>query len=246
MARLEWGANPPGYFAGLDRGVLYVDNLGVAWTGLLSVDEDPGEITESDAYYDGQRYIYTATEETFSGTISAYTYPDEFAPFDANINPQVSPKRFGLCYRVTREDGYDIHILYNVAVVRPNMSYGTETETPQAQAFSWNIQCGDEVPDGWAPTAHIIVSYGPNPDAFQMVEDILYGTDDTDPRLPSPDELIELYDQFATLHIHHFSDGSYTATGPPGWVDDNGDGSFTITAPTVKIHEGGVFSVRSY
>jgi hypothetical protein len=66
------------YSLGVHNGVLYPQNSpGVAWNGLVSVVEN-GDDAPTALYIDGQKILDRSVPGSFAGTISAYTYPDEF------------------------------------------------------------------------------------------------------------------------------------------------------------------------
>src|ERR1700761_5851880 len=102
---------------GLSNGVLYPQNsLGVPWNGLISVSAK-GDGSSSSVFIDGQKVRNRISPGVFSGTISAYSYPDEFEPcigLDSGISNQ-RKQYFGLSFRTSTE----LHIVYN-AVVAPS------------------------------------------------------------------------------------------------------------------------------
>ena len=73
MARLVWdNVGERFYEAGVDRGVLYVDDVGTPWSGLVSVDETPTGGEARPFYIDGVKYLNLSAQEEFAATISAY------------------------------------------------------------------------------------------------------------------------------------------------------------------------------
>ena len=84
---------------------------------------------------------------------------------------------------------------------------------------------------------------------LSVVEDILYGTDSSDPRLPTPAELVEFFEAASILRITVHPDGSYTATAPDNRLDilevlDNG--RFRINSPSLLMFNPDRFVVHSY
>lgn len=216
MTKLAWGLVGERYFeAGVDRGVLYVDGLdGVAWNGLTSVSESTvgGETTPY--YIDGIMYLNRASSQEFEATIDAYTYPDEFAQCEGTVPvlnglfmTNQKKKSFSLAYR-TRvgndvdgiEHGYKLHLVYDATAepsARPNSTIG---ETLDADNFSWKITTKPpSLVTGYKPTSHVVIDSRETPvDLLQNIEDIIYGTVDDAPRMPSIPELIFLFNSYNT------------------------------------------------
>ena len=114
VAALVWDqSGDREYEAGVDRGVLYpfdaqssLYDKGVAWNGLVEVDEKPDGASDNPQYADNIKYISIRSAETFGGTIQAFTYPVEFGACDGTSSPhagvsvgQQPRTMFGLCYR---------------------------------------------------------------------------------------------------------------------------------------------------
>lgn len=210
MARLSWDSVGKRFYeAGVDRGVLYVGALpGVPWTGLISVAEFPSGGEPKAYYIDGMKYLNISSAEEFGATIEAFDSPSEFAQCDG-IAPiqnglfvtQQPRKSFGLSYRTkigNDVDGlkyaYKIHLVYNALAApssRANRSIGQSAE---ASTFSWSVTTLAPKITGYKPTAHLVIdSRSTSSTVLASVEDILYGTDASAPRLPTPDELIAIF-----------------------------------------------------
>lgn len=210
------------YETGLDRGVLYPQLAtngtypkGVAWNGLVSVSENPSGAESNKKYADNQVYLNLTSAEEFGCTIEAFTYPDEFAACDGSaevavgvVIGQQTRSTFGLCYRTifgndTKESdyGYKIHIVYGAKAAPTEKGYQTVNETPEAITFSWEVSTTPVNITGFKPSATMIIdSTKCDPAKLAALETILYGKDATtepvapavDPRLPLPDEIIQL------------------------------------------------------
>jgi hypothetical protein len=213
MTRLAWATVGERFFeAGVDRGVLYLDGYeGVPWNGLISVTESPtgGDVTPY--YIDGIKYFNAVAAEEFEATIEAYTYPDEFAKCDgsirisnglfANQQPKLS---FGLSYRTKigndvdgTEHAYRIHLVYNAIAAPTERAYSTISESIEPDNFSWKIVTKPPVFTGYKPNAHFMIDSREVPtDLLVEIENILYGTVGTPPRLPDVDELISLFKSY--------------------------------------------------
>jgi hypothetical protein len=209
MTKLSWGT--PGerfYETGVDRGVLFVDNNGVAWNGLVSVQEKADGGEPQPFYIDGFKYLQIASAEDFSATIQAFSAPREFGPCDGATElyagltvKQQKRKQFGFSYRnkvgndtVGSDLGYKIHIVYNALAAPSEREHKSITDSPDPVTLSWEISTNPPPATGFRPTAHFVVdtrrAYGPDVTAL---EDILYGTSSTNSRLPSVTELLAIF-----------------------------------------------------
>ena len=212
--KLEWDkSGERTYETGIDRGVLYpytdgAYGKGVAWNGLISVSESPSGAEPSPIYADNIKYLTLISAEEFAATIEAYTYPDEFAACDGSAElatgvsiGQQERKHFGLAYRSKlgndvdgESHGYKLHIIYGGMASPSEKAYQTINDSPEAITFSWEISTTPVNVTGYKPTATLIIdSTQVNATKLSALEDILYGTEDVEPRLPLPDELATLF-----------------------------------------------------
>ena len=198
------------YETGVKKGVLYVQNdsgaypKGVAWNGLTGVTESPSGAESNPIYADDMKYLNMYSAEEFGATIEAYTYPDEFAECDGSSElvkgvtvGQQKRKAFGLCYRtvlgndVTGEDyGYKLHIIYGAMASPSEKAYATVNDSPEAITFSWEVTTTPVNVANMKPTASLTIdSTKADASKLSALEAILYGSENTDPRLPLPDEI---------------------------------------------------------
>lgn len=213
MPRLQWDQTGERlYEVGTDRGVLYpTDNTGayttgVAWNGLTAVTESPDGAEETPLYADNMKYLSLFSKENFKGTISAYTYPDEFAECDGNVEVatgvyagQQRRKVFGMSYRTrigndVNEDahGYKIHLVYQAKVSPSERAYETINDTPNAITLSWSFTTTPVNVDNMDPVAHLVIdSTKVEAAKLTALEAILYG-DTAAAKLPTIAEVIEL------------------------------------------------------
>lgn len=209
------------YETGVDRGVLYpiqeggLYTKGVAWNGLSTVTESPSGAESTAVYADNIKYLNLLSAEEFGATVEAYTYPDEFAECDGSAAlttgvyaGQQSRKMFGLCYRTMigndvdgQEHGYKLHLIYGAQASPSEKGYQTINDSPEAITFSWELTTTPVNVTGYKPTACITIdSTKADKTKLAALEEILYGKDGspepstggTEPRLPLPDEIIEL------------------------------------------------------
>jgi hypothetical protein len=224
MARLMWNAIGERIFeAGIDRGVLYVEEgEGVPWNGLISVTESPsgGEVTPH--YIDGIKYLDEVGNEEFEATIEAYTYPKEFASCDGTVLIEnglfatKQPKKyFGLSFRTKVgndvdgvDHGYKVHLVYGATASPTERPNNTMSETIEPYNFSWSIFTKPKFLNGFKPTSHFVIDSREAPElSLSRLEDILYGTEDTPPRMP---EIYELYVLFSDYHQNVWDAGTIT------------------------------------
>lgn len=215
MAKIEWDAvGERLYETGVDRGVLYIPDedgvydTGVAWNGLVTVNETPTGAEESPQYADNIKYVSLYSAEEFGATIEAFTYPDEFAPFDGLFSPtegvsfgQQPRRSFGLSYRTRIGNdlegdslGYKIHLVYGCRATPSEKSYSTVNDSPEAITFSWEVTTLPVAVTGGRPTSLVVIDSTKVAEAaLKSLEDILYGTTEDDPALPLPDEIVNIF-----------------------------------------------------
>lgn len=214
MSKIVWDAVGEHTFeTGVRNGVLYLKDAqgaystGVAWNGLTSVSESPEGAEATDLYADDIKYLTLMSAENFKATIEAYTYPVEFEECDGSatiakgvVIGQQSRKPFGLCYRTAigndtdgNEHGYKLHIVYGCQASPSEKQYSTINDSPEAITFSWEVNTTPVNVTGKKPTATLIIdSTKADKAKLTALEDILYGSESVEPRLPLPDEIATL------------------------------------------------------
>ena len=227
MTSLVWDETGEKKFqTGVDRGVLYLHDGTVAvWNGLVEVEEESESELKS-FWLDGVKYLETLLPGDFTGTLTAFTYPDEFdqvnglASISAGFSLYNQPaKSFNLAYRtiigddVDAERGYKIHILYNVIANPDSQTFETYTDSGvQPVEFSWALSGTPSKIPGYRPTVHISIdSTKTPPDLMNILEDILYGTDISEPYLPPIIEMAEYFGYLGSLIIVDHGDGTWSA-----------------------------------
>lgn len=220
---IEWdGTGERFYENGVDRGVLFRKEAdgsgyekGVVWNGLTAVNESHEGGDKNDIFADNIKYLSLTSQERFSGTIEAYTYPEEFEACDGSamvadgvFASQQLRRPFGFSYRTMigndlGQEYYKIHIVWNATAEASDKDNATQTDSPDAKTFSWSFST-DPVTitqiSGVKPTAHFVIDsrYIPS-EKLTIIENKLYGTAATtdpassavDPALPTPDWIIE-------------------------------------------------------
>lgn len=220
MTQLAWDqVGERLYETGVDHGVLYIPDVagdysnGYAWNGLVSVTESPTGAEASPQYADNIKYLNLVSAEEFGATVEAFTYPKEFGQCDGTASPeagiyvgQQSRKSFGLAYRTRvgndlngSDHGYKLHLIYGALAAPSEKAYNTINDSPEALTFSWELSTtpvgvGQIEGVDYKPTASITID-STEVDEVSLVEleEILFGTSGTDPRLPLPAEVISLF-----------------------------------------------------
>lgn len=186
---------------------------GVAWNGLTTVTETPSGAEETAIYADDMKYLSLRSKETFGGTIEAYTYPDEFMVCDGSAMPetgviigQQKRKVFGFAYRTAigndtdgDSHGYKLHLVYGATASPSERAYSTINDSPEAISFSWEISTTPVKFDGTgsykdydAVSCITVDSTKVSSAGLSALQDALYGTVNSDPYLPLPDEVMSL------------------------------------------------------
>lgn len=210
MAKLTWdGVGEKKFFLGNKKGVLYIPTdgkytKGVAWNGLSSVSESPSGADANDFYADDILYGTIRGAEKMEGSIECYTYPEEFNQCIGKVAlatgvyaGQQDKKSFGFSFVNSIgndvdgiEHGYEIHLVYGATVSPMQRDHQTENDSPEAETLSIDYSCVPVEVADMKPTASIVIDSTVVDEAkLKKIEDILYGTDEAEPRLPLPDEI---------------------------------------------------------
>lgn len=211
MSKLVWDQTGERFYeTGVSQGVLYVQGdggaylEGVAWNGITSVTESPSGAEPSPIYADNIKYLNLMSTEEFGATIEAYTYPDEFSVCDGSseivkgvsIGQQIH-RQFGLAYKTAigndvqgADFGYKLHLIYGALAAPSDKGYSSINDSPEATTLSWEITTTPVPVSGFKPTASLIVnSTKTDANKLKELEDILFGTESEEARLPLPDEI---------------------------------------------------------
>ena len=209
------------YELGTDRGVMYPQSSsgtypqGAAWNGLTGVTYTPSGAEATKIYANNGQYGSLLSAEEVGGTITAYTYPDEFAQCNGEKDliegvriGQQTRTPFGLTWRTLvgndtegQEHGYIIHIMYGCQASPSEKAYTTVNDSPETVEFSWELTTTPVNVTGMKPTAYLeIDSRTVSAEALKAIEDKLYGTDAgeegtpaaTAASLPLPDEIKQI------------------------------------------------------
>lgn len=220
--RLKWDQTGEKFYeTGTDRGVVYLQSgdgtypSGAAWNGLIGVTYSPSGAEATKLYANNNNYINLYSVEEVGGTITAYTYPDEFAGADGYADltsgvrvGQQTRKTFGLTWRTLvgndtegQDHGYIIHIVYGCVVSPSERAYNSVNDSPEAVELSWEYTTTPVAVSDMKPTSYVeIDSRTVSTEGMKAIEDKLYGTDAalggspaaTAAMLPLPDEIKQI------------------------------------------------------
>lgn len=215
MAALIWDAiGEHLYETGVDHVALYKPDAnnkytgGVAWNGVSSISESPSGADSNPIYADNIKYLDLRSAEEFGATIECYTYPPEFAECNGEaiviagvVIGQQTRKTFGLAYRsivgndISGNDyGYKLHLIYGATASPSEKSYSTVNDSPEAGTFSFELTTTPIAVQGYKNTASLTIDSTKIADKTKLtaIEEKLFGTNNTEPELPSPAEIFGL------------------------------------------------------
>lgn len=257
MTRLVWGdPDKRLYETGVDRGVFYPqDGVGVPWNGLIAVSEAPSGADILEGYYDGSKFRQQRQSESFEAKLTAYTYPKEFRGYDglAEVGHAQQRRRpFNLSYRTrvgndeSRDFSYLIHLVYNAVASPSSPSFSSIGTGVDAVPFEWNITTiPDFLPSGEAASHVIVNPQIAYPWAVKQLEDLLYGSPDSESRFPTMHEIVQLFEDTSILRITDHGDGTWTADGPDEVIQMLTADMFEITWPSAVYIDSTTYRISS-
>lgn len=262
MAALVWDQIGDRLFeAGVSNGVLYeADGTGIPWNGLISVQDNSSDQVEP-VFFDGQKINDVVTPGDYTGVLKAYTYPEEFLKYEGILEYQSGfyvthqPRAlFGLSYKTLigndvdgQHHGYKLHLIYNITAIPQEVTYETLSLEVEPIEFEWNLSAIPEEVDFFRPTAHVIFdSTKMDPYLLADIEDILYGSEDNDARLPSLTSLVSFVRSWQRLVITDHGDGTWSAYSPiPGVIEIVSPTEFSITTESATYLDADTYEIES-
>lgn len=228
--RVKWDEFSKKYFsAGCSNAVCYSFNpetnsydYGEAWNGVTKFTDNPTGAEEQSFYANNKKYISIRGVENYGFSVGCYTFPDNFKKClgkktvaqGVTVSQQ---KRASFGFVVTTKVGNDvsgidfgetIHIVWNASTSPTSRDYSSlnENPTPTEMSFECKADPVEVEADGISPTCNMeICCVGMDSETLAVVrqlKDILYGTEDNDPRLPMPDEIIEMFSGLSANYIY--------------------------------------------
>lgn len=204
----------PGDVTGAVKSDVYGKNYaygkGTAWNGLTSVVDSPSGADETALWADNIKYASLRAAEEYGITIEAYQSPAEFDACDGTAVPegltgvyirQQKRQSFGFAYRTNvqndtgteTDDGYKIHLCWGLTASPSEQTHDTVNDSPDGASLSWECTSNPVNVTGFKPTSSMVIDttkLGEHADKLKDLEDILFGSDNGDPWLPMPDDII--------------------------------------------------------
>ena len=214
MAKLAWDKTGERFYeTGVDRVVLYPAGAsaypkGVAWNGVTAITMSPSGAEASPLYADNIKYLNLVSAEELGLSIEAYQSPEEFDACDGSAAlaagvsiGQQTRSTFGVSYRTKigndtegADHGYKLHLVYGCLASPSETAYSTVNDSPEAVSLSWEISTTPVEVPGFKPTASVeIDSTKVDPTQLATLEEILYGTESEEAKLPLPEELVTIF-----------------------------------------------------
>lgn len=180
---------------------------GAAWNGVTALNLTPSGAEPTNLYANNSKYIALLSAEELGFTLEAYTYPDEFAACDGQVEiapgvyaGQQARTPFGLVAKTIvgndsemNKHGYKLHILYGCQASPSEKAYATINDSPEAATMSWEGTTTPVAVNGHQPTSYICIdSTKVDADKLAALEEVLYGGDEKDAELPLPDVIASM------------------------------------------------------
>lgn len=213
---------------------------GQPWNGLTEVREVVSGSDIRVSHVDGTKFVQRRSPGSFAGTIEAYGYPEGF--YD-DILVQRRPPTFGMSYRTGFSENSKIHLVFNLKISPVGFFY----KTSEIDKWSWGFTTTPVDIPGAKSGSHIVIDTSvAYPWAVEALEDILYGSDSEEPRLPLPSEVIDIFEENAMLRIIDNGDGSWTAVDMFDTIIEFPDAdSFEITWPSAVYIDPDTYTISS-
>lgn len=220
------------YEAGVDQGVLYPPvGEGVPWPGLLSVVEDES-VELNPLYFDGIKYADGQAIGEYTAKVKAITYPPEL---DDHY-------RFGFSYRTS--EGRYIHLVYNV-VARPTTQFHqTVSSRVDMSDFEWTVSSVPILLNAFRPAGHFVIdTQALTSMQLRHLENALYGSDTSDPYLPTIEELSAIVQVEGEWVFTDNGNGLWNATGPDELYSNLGGGRHQLREVDATLLGSGRYSI---
>lgn len=205
MSRLIWDqVGEKKYEHGIDRGVLYRTGVAVPWVGLISIQKSISGGGYNPYYLDGIKFTDEVERGNSQFSLEAIAFPTEFLPCDG-IKPlgtglyitNQPRESFALSYRTVvgndvlgSDYGYKIHIINEAVATAQSRKNTSMADSTTPLIFSWDFETMPKYTTTRKPISHVVIdSTKFTSTEMQTLEDILYGTVSTSPRLPTQLEL---------------------------------------------------------
>lgn len=213
MSKMVWDQDGERlYKTGVEQAAIFPMSKGVygpgeAWNGLTAVNITPSGAEPTALWANNRKYGELISNEEIGGTIEAYMYPDGFAAClgEAELAPGVTVAQqarapFGLVFKNLigsdtegTKHGYELTIIYNARASVSETANSTINESPEVDPMSWEFSTTPTAVEGFDPTSKITFnSTKVDADKLAALEAMIYGSESSEPKMPTPAEIIEL------------------------------------------------------
>ena len=204
MTALVWGEDNK-YVYGVDRGVLHsqTSDLICAWNGLTKVVVEESDVPQMMSAFDGTIYANLVFRGFLDMQVEGFSLPYEMMGMNGEVEAipgfiltGQGKERFDFCYRRFVNDiDYQLHLIWDVTFTLRSKKRETVGRRVKALEYKWSASA---VPDisvpYWHPASSLILdSASTDPAVMTEIEDVLYGTDFTDPSFPSQLDILLAY-----------------------------------------------------
>ena len=197
--------------------------IGEAWNGVTKIEELSTDTVNETIFYDGTQLRSSQQVDICGLKLECITLPSDLSG------------NFNLCWRTFRNGVAEYHLVWNLTAKLSNETDVTLNATPGAKRYSMELVPTPSESGEMRPTAHLILSTSEIEDfTLGPIMDMLHGSDTSQAIFPTIDELLEFYDAFATLWVEDHGDGTFTITGPDTLLTTV-DNTFTLTWATTEF-----------
>lgn len=206
MTRILWDqTGERKYELGIDRGVFYPKvGSGVPWLGFISISKSVSGAAYKPYYLDGVKIMDEVENGNAKFTLETFSVLKEFLPcigvksLMTGLYVTNQPRdSFAFSYRTGLGNdvsgssyGYKIHIINEASVYSTTVKNVTVGDNPFPVTHQWNLEVVPKYATPRKLVSHIVVDTTKHSSSdIYALEDILYGTSSTPPRLPSQGEI---------------------------------------------------------
>ncbi len=214
MGQLQWDLYSQRlYHTGVDHCVVYPYNplldtygTGVPWNGVTNITESDSGYQPTPIYADNIKYLVLMSAPNFEFSIECYQVPREFDPCDGVLSiggvqlSQQGRKQFAIAYRTlvgndqySNDYGYQLHLTWGCIASPSEKNYQGINDSPSAETRTYSITTQTISLDGYKPFCTLVLdSRLIMPSRLQLVEEVIYGHGDNQPRMITPEEVMGL------------------------------------------------------
>lgn len=143
---------------------------------------------------------------------------------------------------MTTAKGFQIHLVYNARFSPGEIAH----KQSDVDLIPWDFTTLAISVQGVEMSAHLIVDTGvAYPSTVEAFEDVLYGTDSFSSRMPTPSEVLEIFEEHSLLRVIDDGDGTYTVIGPDSAITMLDSTTYEITWPSAVWIDSDYYTISS-